>query len=317
MANTRITVYGCEQEEAALFRDMAPRFGMMVTITDEPVCETNIQLASGTRCISVGHKSRISNSLLQALRQVGVSYICTRSIGYNHIDVTFAESIGICVENVTYSSDSVADYTLMLTLMAVRHAKSIISRAERGDFRLHHTCGKELRVIGTGRIGAAVVDRLKGFGCNILVYDRLATISATYVALGELLQKSDLVTLHTPLNAQTYHLIDGHRIRQMKPGAFLINTGRGALVDTEALIIALESGHLSGAALDVLEDEEGIFYVDCRNKPMERARVLRVQSLPNVLITPHTAYYTDHALNDIVGATLANCRQYERSTPHG
>ncbi|PSR20241.1 MAG: lactate dehydrogenase [Sulfobacillus acidophilus] len=321
MAYTRITVFGCGEDEAALFRGMAPRFGVLPTITDAPVSHANIELAAGTRCISVGHKSRISNSLLRALRQAGISYISTRSIGYNHIDVTFAERIGIAVENVTYSCDSVADYTVMLMLMAARHAKTMINRVQHYDFRVDGIGGKELRdmtvgVIGTGRIGAAVINRLRGFGSNIIAYDCSPTSAATYVSLDALVQQSDMVTLHTPLNAQTYHLLDRHRLRQMKPGAFLINTGRGGLVDTEALIDALECGQLGGAALDVLEGEEGIFYEDCRHKPMDQTLVARLQKLPNVLITPHTAYYTDHALSDMVEQTLRNCGRYERSTPH-
>jgi len=164
-----ITIYGCGQDEAALFREMAPRFGLMPAITEAAVSEANIDLAFGNRCISVGHKTQITISTLFALSQAGVEYISTRSIGYNHINVSYAASVGITVGNVAYSPDSVADYTLMLMLMAVRNAKSIIRRADSHDYRLNDVRGKELRdltigVIGTGRIGAAVVDRLKGFG---------------------------------------------------------------------------------------------------------------------------------------------------------
>jgi D-specific alpha-keto acid dehydrogenase len=317
MAKMGITMYGCGQDEAVLFREMAPRFGVMPTITAAPVSEANIELAFGKRCISVSHKTQITNSTLRALSQIGVAYISTRSTGYNHIDVDFAQSVGISVENVVYSSDSVADYTLMLMLMVVRDAKSTINRADIHDFRLNRVRGKELRdmtigVIGTGRIGAAVMDRLRGFGCHIVAYDHRPKTSANYVPLDELLQQSDIVTLHTPLNADTKHILSRQRIEQMKYGAFIINTGRGSLLDTEALIPALESGRLGGAALDVLEGEEGIFYADYRNKSIESKLLLRLQKLPNVLITPHTAYYTDHALRDIVENTLINCLKFER-----
>lgn len=316
MAKLGITVYGCGQDEAVLFREMAVRFGIMPTITAAPVSEANIELASGNRCISVSHKTQITHSILRTLRQVGVAYISTRSSGCNHIDVDFAQSVGISVENVMYSPDSVADYTLMLMLMVVRNAKSTISRADIHDFRLNDVRGKELRdmtigVIGTGRIGAAVIDRLRGFGCHILAYDHRPKTSANYVPLDELLQQSDIVTLHTPLNVDTDHLLNRQRIERMKYGAFIINTGRGSLLDTEALIPALESGRLGGAALDVLEGEEGIFYADHRNKPIESKLLLRLQKLPNVLITPHTAYYTDHALRDTVENTIVNCLKFE------
>lgn len=316
MAKLGITVYGCGQDEAVLFREMAVRFGIMPTITAAPVSEANIELASGNRCISVSHKTQITHSILRTLRQVGVAYISTRSSGCNHIDVDFAQSVGISVENVMYSPDSVADYTLMLMLMVVRNAKSTISRADIHDFRLNDVRGKELRdmtigVIGTGRIGAAVIDRLRGFGCHILAYDHRPKTSANYVPLDELLQQSDIVTLHTPLNVDTDHLLNRQCIERMKYGAFIINTGRGSLLDTEALIPALESGRLGGAALDVLEGEEGIFYADHRNKPIESKLLLRLQKLPNVLITPHTAYYTDHALRDTVENTIVNCLKFE------
>jgi len=300
---------------------MAPRFGVVPTITDAPLSEANVGLALGTRCISIGHKTGVTNSTLLALSQAGVTYISTRSVGYDHIDVTYAESVGISVETVAYSPDSVADYTLMLMLMAVRHAKSVIRRADVHDYRLNDERGKELRdltvgVIGTGRIGAAVIDRLRGFGCRVLANDRYPKAAADYVPLAELLGRSDIVTLHTPLTAETHHLLDRARIQEMKPGAFVINTGRGALLDTGALVLALESGRLGGAALDVLEGEEGIFYADCRGKPIGSRLLLRLQELPNVLITPHTAYYTDHALSDMVEHTMLGCLNFARESRH-
>ncbi|WP_442974264.1 D-isomer specific 2-hydroxyacid dehydrogenase family protein [Saccharothrix sp. NRRL B-16348] len=311
-----MTVYGCEPDEAALFRELAPRFGVVPTITDAAVSEANVELASGNRCVSVGHKSRITNATLHALSRAGVKYISTRSVGYNHIDVDHAASVGISVENVAYSPHSVADYTVMLMLMVLRNAKSVIRRAEAHDYRLHDVRGKELRdltvgVVGTGRIGAAVIDRLWGFGCQKLAHDIRPRTSADYVPLDELLQQSDIVTLHTPLNADTHHLLNRRRIEQLKPGAFVVNTGRGALLDTEALVSALESGRLGGAALDVLEGEEGMFYADCGNRPVAGTQLARLQALPNVIISPHTAYYTDHALSDTVENSIVNCRDFD------
>ena len=284
--------------------------------------EANAGLAAGNRCISVGHKTQVIKPTLHALSRLGVAYLSTRSIGYNHIDVKYAASVGVSVENVAYSPDSVADYTLMLMLMAVRNVKSVIRRADVHDYRLNDARGKELRdltvgVVGTGRIGAAVMDRLRGFGGRVLAYDSHPGAAADYVPLDELLQLSDIVTLHTPLNASTHHLLDRRRIGQLKHGAFIINTGRGPLLDTEALVFALESGRLGGAALDVLEGEEGIFYADCRNKPIESKSLLRLQELPNVLISPHTAYYTDHALSDTVENSIINCLKFERGSQRG
>jgi D-specific alpha-keto acid dehydrogenase len=317
-----ITIYGCGQDEAALFGEMAPRLGVVPTITEAAVSEGNIDLALGNRCISIGHKTQVTNSTLLALSQAGVAYISTRSVGFNHIDVNYAESVGISVETVAYSPDSVADYTLMLMLMTVRHAKSIIRRTDVHDYRLNDVRGRELRdltigVIGTGRIGGAVMDRLRGFGCRTLAYDTQPKTSADYVSLGALLEQSDIVTLHTPLTAETHHLLDRGHIERMKHGAVIVNTGRGGLLDTQALVGALESGRLSGAALDVLEGEEGIFYADCSDKPIASRLLLRLHELPNVLISPHTAYYTDHALSDTVENSLVNCLSFASGDLHG
>jgi D-specific alpha-keto acid dehydrogenase len=317
---TGITIYGCDEDEAGLFRALAPRWGVTPIITDAPVGEANVDLAAGNRCISVGHKTAITNATLLALSRIGVAYISTRSVGCNHIDVRFAESVGITVGTVVYSPDSVADYTLMLMLMTVRHAGAMLRRTAVNDYRLGEARGKELRdltvgVIGAGRIGTAVIDRLGGFGCPVLAHDDGATAGADRVALHDLLLRSDIVTLHTPLNANTHHLLNRERIDRLKPGAFVINTGRGGLVETEALIAALESGRLGGAALDVLEGEEGIFYADRRHERIDSTALLRLQRLPNVLISPHTAYYTDHALRDTVENSLSNCAAFA-GAPH-
>jgi D-specific alpha-keto acid dehydrogenase len=317
-----MTIYGCGRDEAVLFEEMAPRFGVVPTITEAALCERNLELAYGNRCISVGHKTRIADSTLLALSHLGVTHLTTRSIGADHLDVRYAESVGISVATVSYSPDSVADYTLMLMLMAVRSAKSMIRRAGVHDYTLPDARGKELRdltigVIGTGRIGMAVIDRLRGFDCRVLAHDRRSERSAEWVSLDELVRQSDVVTLHTPLTADTHHLLDRRRIEQMKHGAYVVNTGRGSLLDTEALLRALESGRLGGAALDVLEGEEGIFYADCRSKAIDNVFLLRLQELPNVLISPHTAYYTDHALRDTVENTIFNCLSVESRQWHG
>src|ERR1700677_2096299 len=247
----RITVYGCGPDEAAVFREVAPRFGVVPAITGAAVSDANIELACGNRCISVGHKAPVTNSTLLALSRAGVGYVSTRSIGSNHIDVNYAQRVGIRVGTVAYSPHSVA-------------------------------------------------------------YDTRPTAAARYVPLGELLERSDIVTLHTPLTADTHHLLDHRRIGQLKHGAFIVNTGRGSLLDTESLLSALESGRLGGAALDVLEGEDGIFYADCRNTPIENTLLPRLQRLPNVIISPHTAYYTDHALSDTVENTIINCLAFEK-----
>jgi D-specific alpha-keto acid dehydrogenase len=317
-----ITVFGCEKDEAYVFRELSPRFGVTPTLTRAPVAECGAIPAAGNLCVSVGHKSRVSESHLIALREAGVRYISTRSAGCDHIDTKAAHKMGITVGNVAYSPDGVADYTLMLMLMAIRGAKSIVVNADSFDFRLNAIRGKELRdmtvgVVGTGRIGKAVIERLRGFGCRVLAHSRGCEAGRGFVPLCELLAQSDMITLHTPLNTNTYHMIGREQIEIMKRGAFLVNTGRGSLVDTGELITALEAGKLGGAALDVLEGEEGFFYFDCSQKPISHPFLLKLQRMPNVIITPHTAYYTSRALYDTVEKTLLNCLDFERRQAHG
>jgi D-specific alpha-keto acid dehydrogenase len=315
-----LTVYGCEPDETRVFKELSPRFGLTPTTTSAAASETNVAASPGNRCISVGHKSEITAPILRALQDTGVEHISTRSIGVNHIDLDAAGQLGITVENVTYAPDGVADYTLMLMLMAIRDAKDTVRSANSYDFRLPSVRGRELRdltvgVVGAGNIGTAVIRRLHGFGCRVLASNNgcHAAAAADLVSLDELLRESDIVTLHVPLNPETHHLIGGEEIETMKPGAYLVNTGRGPLVDTDALVVALEDGRLGGAALDVLEGEEGLFYFDCTSRPVANRFLPRLQRLPNVIITPHTAYYTRRALYDTVEQTLIKCLEFESS----
>jgi D-specific alpha-keto acid dehydrogenase len=316
----RLTVFGCEHDEAALFRELAPTFGVAPIITRATASAASATSVRASPCISVGHKSKICGLTLLALKRRGVQYICTRSVGLDHIDLAAAATLGLTVENVVYAPDGVADYAVMLMLMAVRNAKAIVSAAQQHDFRLSNVRGKELRdltvgVVGVGNIGQAVIQRLQGFGCRVLAYTngRTSTAAVDFVALDELLRASDVITLHLPLTAETHHFIGRKQIDAMKDGAILVNTGRGTLVDTDALIAALERGKLDGAALDVLEGEEGLFYLDCTSEPIDNHFLLRLQELPNAIVTPHTAYYTRRALYDTVEATLLNCRNFART----
>jgi D-specific alpha-keto acid dehydrogenase len=321
MKTVGVTVYGCERDEAGLFNDLSPRWGIVPTITRDAVSETHVIRAPGNRCISVGHKSEISARTMRALKGAGVEYISTRSIGFDHIDLDAATEAGITVENVVYAPDGVADFTLMLILMAIRNVKQIVRSAESSDFRLPSDRARDLSdmtvgVVGVGHIGKAVIRRLQGFGCRVLASNggrTTAGAAAAFVSLDDLLVESDVVTLHVPLNAETHHLIGRRQLAAMKRDAYLINTGRGALVDTGALVGALERGELGGAAVDVLEGEEGLFYFDCTRTPVHNEQLVRLQELPNAIVTPHTAYYTRRALYDIVENTLLNCSSFERN----
>lgn len=316
----KITVFDCEEDETEIFHELSPRFGIEPVMTKLPAAKYDHDPELLNACISVGHKSRITGSDLLALKESGVKYISTRSIGYDHIDTDAASRLGITVSNAVYSPDGVADYTLMLILMAIRGTKSAILRAEHSDFRLNPRRGMELcdmtvGIIGAGRIGRAVQNRLHGFGCRILLCDQ--NYDADCTPLCDLLQKSDIITLHVPLSAETYHMLGKEQLHSMKQGAFLINTGRGSLVDTQELINALEDGRLGGAALDVVEGEEGFFYSDCSHRAIQNPFLPKLQKMSNVIITPHTAYYTDRVLYDTIEITLQNCFDFERRQTHG
>jgi D-specific alpha-keto acid dehydrogenase len=319
-----MTVFGCEPDEADLFHARAPRFGIVPTTTAAAASVDTIGHVAGNRCISVGHKSEVTGPLLHVLRGAGVEHVSTRSIGFDHIDLDAAHAAGITVQNVVYAPDGVADFTVMLILMTVRNIGAIVDAAARHDYRLRAVRGGDLRdltvgVVGVGHIGHAVVRRLRGFGCRLLAHSKRsdAVAGVDFVPLDELLRESDVVTLHVPLDADTHHLIGREQLAAMKPGAVLVNTGRGSLVDTGALIEALEVGKLGGAALDVLEGEDGIFYFDRMTRAVDHPGLLRLQELPNVIVTPHTAYYTARALHDTVEKTLLSCLTFERTRAYG
>lgn len=316
MGKKGLTIYGCEKDEAMLFQKYSKSYDLKLKIVRDAVTLENASLAGGNKCISVSHKTEVTLPVLKALEKKGVRYISTRSIGLNHIDVKAAQRLGICIDNVVYSPNGVADYTLMLMLMGLRNTEDVLRRADEQNFKLAAR-GKELSdmtvgVLGTGRIGQAVIKRLTGFGCKVLAYDREKTADVNYANLDDVLEQSDIVTLHMPLDVETRHMLDDSSIAKMKKDALIVNTGRGALIDTEALVQALESGRLGGAVLDVIEGEEGIFYHNCKDEIIPNELFLRLRKLSNVTITPHVAFYTEHALKDVVENTIKNCLEYER-----
>ena len=253
----------------------------------------------------------------------GVRYISTRTIGYDHIDLKKCEELGIKVGNAVYGPEGVADYTVMLMLMCIRKMKRIMQRAEINDFSLKGIQGRELKdfsvgVIGTGRIGKTVVKNLSGFGCKIYAYDKFQNEEtkqfAEYVNLEELLQKSDIITLHTPLTDENFHLLNDKTISMMKDNSVIINTARGGLIDSKALISALKSGKLSACGLDVVENEFGLYYNDLKSDILDNDSLMILRSMPNVIVTPHMAFYTDNAIRDMVGNSLKSIKAFYDKT---
>jgi D-lactate dehydrogenase len=221
-----------------------------------------------------------------------------------------------------YSPHAVAEHAFALLLGLVRRIPRAHARVRDGNFSLDGLVGFELSgktfgVIGTGRIGQAVARIAQGFGCRLLAYDIQPDAQLTlelgveYVALDELLRASDIVSLHAPLTPQSHHIIDAARLRTVKPGCILINTSRGGLIDTPALIEALKAGRLGGAALDVYEGEGGLFFRDRSGEVITDELLMWLNSLPNVLITAHQGFLTEEALANISATTLANATDFE------
>lgn len=315
----RITIFCRREDEESDYEKFGKQYGVELNLIDGAPTPENAYLAKGSRCISI-ITTPISAQTLDALWNAGVRYISTRTIGYDHIDVAYAKQIGMHVGNISYSPYSVADYTLMLILMAVRRAKSIFRHADVQNYSLAGMQGRELPnltvgIVGTGRIGRTVIARLTGFGCRMLACSRHENADvkpfAQYVPLETLLRQSDVVTLHLPANADTYHLINAQMLSYMKPDALLVNTGRGSLVDTAALIDALEQGKIGGAALDVIEHEVGLYYHDLQDKPLPNRDLALLRAFPNVIVTPHTAFYTDQAVSDMVENSIRSCIYFE------
>lgn len=312
----KILAYSYRSDEAEYFKKFIDKYKEVEIILtkDAPTIET-ADLAKGFDCISI-ITTEINAELIEKFHTLGVKFISTRTIGYDHIDVKKAQELGIHVGNVTYSTNSVADYTIMMMLMAVRKIKPILERSNVQDYSLQGVQGKELPnltvgVIGTGKIGQTVIKHLSGFECKILAYDlfenEMIKKYADYVKLDELLRNSDIITMHVPATKDNYHLIDKNSIEKMKQGVFIINTARGSLINTDDLITAIEEKKIAGVALDVIENESNIYYNDLKCEVLNNRDLALLKSYPNVILTPHTAFYTDQAVSDMVEHSILSC----------
>lgn len=315
----KVTVYNCREfDEKELFLRYEKELGIeLVLCPDAPTLE-NVQLTQGSDCVDI-ITSKITRELMKAFHDNGVRYLTTRTIGYDHIDLEAAREFGIKVGNAPYGPNGVADYTVMLILMSIRKMKRIMERTNLQDYTLMGIQGRELKdltvgVIGTGRIGRTVIQNLSGFGCKILAYDLYEQEEvkqyAEYVPLQQLFTQSDVITLHTPLTEENYHLIDAGNIAAMKDGVVIVNTARGALIDSEALISAIESGKIGAAGLDVVENEFGLYYYDHKSDILNNRELAILRGFPNVTISHHMAFYTDNCVETVVRDSLLSCKLF-------
>ena len=309
----KIMVYSFnEADERAFFDELCAEAGVeYATCPDYPSLE-NAHLARDCEAIRI-QVCDMNGELIRALHAQGVRYICTRSIGTEHIDMKTVRELGMRASHAVYSPESVANYAIMLMLMCCRKLPYVLDRAKLQDFSLQGKRGRELSkmtvgIIGLGRIGRTVARHLSGFGCRMLGYDVYATNEAKALCevtdLDTIYRECDVITLHCPATADNHHMIDAQAIEMMKPGVMIINTARGNLIDSGALIEALEKGKIGAAALDVLEDEYGLYYMNRMGDALANRELALLSSFPNVIVSPHTAFYTDVSIRDMAQCTI-------------
>jgi D-lactate dehydrogenase len=280
-------------------------------------------LAKGSSAVCLFANDEANATTIMAFARMGVELIALRSAGFDNVDLAAAQAQGITVARVpTYSPNAVAEHAFALLLSLNRKVHLAYERIRRGNFTLDglmgfDLVGKTLGIVGVGNIGSVAAQIGRGFGCRVLGVDPTPREECRgiveYVALNELLERSDIVTLHCPLNETTRHLIGSLEFTRMKPTALLINTSRGAVLDTSAVLKALEAGTLGGLAIDVYEGEGALFFEDRSGEPIEDKQFRRLLAQPNVLITPHQGFLTAEALEKFAATTIQNIDVFERT----
>jgi len=283
-------------------------------------------LARGSAAVCAFVSDRLDAATLEILAAGGCRLVALRSAGFNHVDLVAAKRLNLPVVRVpAYSPYAIAEHTVGLMLSLNRKIHKAYNRVREGNFSLDGLVGFDFHgrcvgVVGTGLIGSLVARILLGFGCRVVAFDLsprsdLVALGVNYVSLEELLKQADIVTLHCPLTPATRHLINPDRLALMRAGAMLINTGRGGLVDTPAVIEALKQGHLGYLGLDVYEEEEALFFEDLSSRVMTDDVFARLLTFPNVLITGHQAFLTQEALEGIARTTLNNISDFAHDQP--
>jgi D-lactate dehydrogenase len=280
-----------------------------------------VAAAAGHLAVCAFVNDRLDAPVLERLQQLGVKLVLLRCAGFNNVDLKAAARLGLQVARVPeYSPHAVAEHTLALLLTLIRKTHRAFNRVREGNFELDGLLGfdlygKTVGVVGTGRIGRCVVKVFQGLGCDVLAHDPFPhpDVTAPYVGLDELLTRSRVVLLQCPLTPGTRHLINAERLAQMPRGAVVVNTSRGAVVDTRAVIQALKSGHLGGLAIDVYEEEAELFFADHSDEVLTDDVFARLLTFPNVIVTAHQAFFTEEALGAIASVTLGNLRAFAQT----
>jgi D-lactate dehydrogenase len=279
--------------------------------------EDTVELAKGCEAVCVFVNDAVSKTVIDRLYELGVRLIALRSAGYNNVDVRSAFGKIHVVHVPAYSPYAVAEHAMALLLTSVRRIHKAYNRTREFNFSLSGLTGfdmhgKTVGVIGTGRIGRIFIDICRGFGMNVLAYDRFPAQDSglNYVTLDELFAQSDIISLHCPLTDETRHMIDSVAIGKMKKGVVIVNTSRGGLIDAEALLEGIKARKVGAACLDVYEEEADVFFEDRSGHIMDDELLSRLISMPNVIVTSHQAFLTEEALNNIAETTVNNILSY-------
>ncbi len=318
----RITVFSAKPYDAK-YLDLANAGAHDLVFLETCLAPEAVPLAAGADAVCAFVNDDLGAEVISALAEAGVRLIALRSAGFNHVDLAAAEAAGIAVARVpAYSPYAVAEHAVAMMLTLNRKMHRAYNRVREGNFALDGLLGfdmhgKTVGIVGTGQIGEVVARILNGFGCRLLAHDPVRNpaceaLGVRYVGLDELLGGSDVITLQCPLTPHTHHLIDAAALTKMKRGVMLINTSRGAVVDTRALISGLKDGTIGALGLDVYEEEADLFFQDLSSSFIPDDVFARLLTFPNVLITGHQAFFTEEALTAIAEATIANVSAFER-----
>jgi D-lactate dehydrogenase len=324
----RIAVFSARSYDRRFLSEVADRVGHDLTFLEPRLDRHTAALAAGYEAVCIFVNDTADAEVLAALAEGGTRLLTLRSAGFNHVDLAAAHEHGITVARVpAYSPYAVAEHTVALMLAVQRRLHRAYNRVREGNFSLDGLLGFDLRnkrvgIIGTGRIGEIVARTLRGFGCSLRAYDvvrndNVRDYGVRYVDLDTLFAECDVITLHCPLTPETHHLIDADAIARMKPGVMLVNTSRGALIDTRAVIEGLKDGKIGNLALDVYEEEGDLFFEDLSDRVIQDDVFSRLLTFPNVFITAHQAFFTEEALANIAETTLANVSAFAAGEPSG
>ncbi|MDD2046347.1 2-hydroxyacid dehydrogenase [Pseudomonas putida] len=322
----RVLFFSSQTYDQDSFNNAPAGHGLELHFQPARLSEDTAPLASGHEVVCAFINDDLSAAVLKRLAAGGTRLIALRSAGYNHVDLAAAKQLGLAVVRVpAYSPHAVAEHAVALILALNRRLHRAYNRTREGNFSLHGLTGFDLHgktvgVVGTGQIGAAFARIMAGFGCQLLAYDpypnpELLALGAHYLELPELLRQAQIISLHCPLTEHTRHLINPQSLAQLQPGAMLINTGRGALIDTPALIEALKDGQLGYLGLDVYEEEAQLFFEDRSDLPLQDDVLARLLTFPNVIVTAHQAFLTREALAAIAATTLDNITRWAAGNP--